>query len=177
MVFYIEIFKWKIFISKCNAHQLSQAYCTVFSIDSTRLLVFIKVNFSSNFMLEAPSNLTFNFKNRGPVSPANLFELEWIPSKLLGAKTGKEKALDTLSASQACCMAARLRGMQTIQVVTAECRDEGEAGREAGCCLSSSSGGNNQHYCSELCESLKHSWWGNAGCYPCYWILAKPHLL
>lgn len=60
--------------------------------------------------------------------------------------------------------------MQIIQAVTAECKDEGEGGREgrreAGCCLISCSGGNNQYYCSELCESLKHSWWGSAGCYP-----------
>lgn len=102
MVFYIGIFKWKIFISKCTARQLSQAHCIVFPIYSIRLLIFIKVNFSSNFMLETPSNLTFNFKNRGPVSPANISELEWIWSKLLRAKTGKKKAL---SASRACCMA------------------------------------------------------------------------
>ena len=129
MVFYIERFKWKIFISKCTAHQLSQAYHTEFSIYSTRLLIFIKVNFSFNFMREVPSNATFNFKSKGPVSSANLSELEWIPSKLRRAKTGKEKALDTLSASQACCMCCQAVSVQNIQVVTAERREGGEGGR------------------------------------------------
>lgn len=129
MVFYIERIKQEIFISKCTAHQFSQAYCTVFSIYSTRLLIFIKVNFSFNFMLEVPSNATFNFKSKGPVSSANLSELEWISSKLLRANTGKEKALDTISASQACCMCCQVASCAEHTGSDCKCRERGEAGK------------------------------------------------
>lgn len=150
-------------------------YCAVFSIYSTRLLIFIKVNFSFNFMREVPSNATFNFKTKGPVSSANLSELEWMPSKFLRVKTGKEKALDTLLASRACRMCCQAASCAEHTVSDRGVQGEGR-GRENGC-LSSSSGGYNQYYYSDLSESLEHSWRGNAGCYPYYWTQAKPYLL
>ena len=118
-------------ISKCTAHQLSQAYCTVFSIWSTRLLIFINVNFSFNFMHEVPSSATFNFKSKGLVSSANLSELEWIPSKLLRAKTGEEKALDAFQLLEPAACAATQRAVQNVQSGTAERRDGGDSGRRA----------------------------------------------
>lgn len=136
----MERFKWKIFISKCTAHLLSQAYCTVLSIYSTRLLIFIKVNFSFNFMREVPSNATFNFKSRGPVSSPDLSELEWIPSKILTAKTGKEKTSDILSASQACCTCGQ--AASCVECTGSDWRGQG------GRCLSSSSRGYNHYYYS-----------------------------
>lgn len=85
-----ESFTWKQSLFS-NALHINSIKHIVFPIYSTRLLIFIKVNFSFNFMHEVPSSATFNFKRKGLVSSADVSELEWIPSKLLRAKTGKKK--------------------------------------------------------------------------------------